>query len=306
MRARFASLLVALAALAAAQPALADHGHGHGYGHVHVGVGVGWGGWWGYGPGWYGSGWYGPGWWGPGWWGAAWAGPGWYGPGYAPVAVQSVPSDVGTVDTDVSPEHARVFLDGQLIGIADDFDGNPSYLFLKPGHYALEFRLQGYRTATLDLDIKPGSYVPIDTKLVRVPGETAAPWWDRPKGLPVARVFGPRTEPAPGPGAVAAGPDTSLRVETREAPSQPPPAPLGGALDFQVTPANASVYLDGEFLGTASELLRLERGVAVGAGQHHLEVMAPGHASRSITVEVPAGEHRQVVVQLDPAAGQNS
>jgi hypothetical protein len=298
MRSRFTTLLVVLACLAVASPTLADHGHGHGHGHV--GVSGGWG--------WWGPGWWGGGWWGPGWYGAGWYGPGWYGPGYAPAMVQSVPSDVGTVDTDISPEHARVYLDGELIGVADDFDGNPSYLFLKPGHYALEFRLQGYSSLTLNLDVKPGSYFPIDNTLARVPGETAVPWWDRPKGLPVARVFGPSGETAVGAGEAQAGPDTSLRTETREAPAPvaPPVASLGGALDFQVTPANASVYLDGEFLGTASELLRLERGVAVRPGQHHLEVMAPGHASRVISVDVPVGEHRQVVVQLEPAAGQNS
>ena len=289
MRARLFSIVLALGCVAFAHPATAYHGRDHG--HVRVGVSVGWG-WWGWGPGWYGPGWYGP---------------GWYGGPYAPVAVASVPSDVGVVDTDVSPEHARVYLDGNLIGVADDFDGYPAYLYLKPGHYTLEFRLQGYRTETLNLDVKPGSYFPLDMKLVRVPSEPATPWWDRPQGLPVARVFGPATEAKPTAPAPA-GPDTSLRPELEKQKPQPQPAQtrLGAALDFQVTPANASVYLDGEFLGTASELLRLERGIAVKPGSHQVEVMAPGHVSRTITVDVPEGEHRQVVVQLDPGGGQNS
>jgi hypothetical protein len=121
----------------------------------------------------------------------------------------------------------------------------------------------------------------------------------------VGRVFGPaetpKSEPAPGA-------DPSLRPELREERDQPaqPPAPrLGAALDLKVTPDNASIYLDGEFLGTAGELSRLERGVAVTPGQHRLEVMAPEHAPRTITVEVPQGERRQVVVDLEGQAGQS-
>jgi hypothetical protein len=210
----------------------------------------------------------------------------------------------------VSPEHARVFLNGDLIGIADDFDGNPSYLFLRPGSYTIEFRLQGYRTETLSLDVKEGAFFPLDIKMARVPNEAAAPWWDRPKGLPVGRVFGPPATPkAP---EAQPGPDTSLRPDLPKEREQPQPEPpgqaaaLGAALAFRVTPANASIYLDGEFLGTATELLRLERGIAVKPGQHRVEVMAPGHASRTLTVDVPEGERRQVVVELDAGSGQNS
>jgi hypothetical protein len=317
MRPRSLVSLVAVACLALAVPAAADpghgHGHGHGGGHVRVGVGVGWG-WWG--PGWYGSGWYGPGWWGPGWWGPGW-GPGWYGAS----AVQPVAVDVGTVDTDISPEHARLFLDGTLIGTADDFDGYPSYLFLRPGHYTLEFRLQGYKTATYNLDVTAGSFYPLKTKLERIPGEKAAPWYDRPKGLPISRIFGPSGQPATAaPATAPSGPDVSLRPELQNQPGQPgqnaqpdqpaPPAPpvarLGAAIDLKVTPDNASVYLDGEFLGTAGELSHLERGVAVTPGQHQIEVMAPGHAPKTLVVQIPQGERRQVVVELDEQAGQPS
>lgn len=295
MRARLTTFALLLGLLAIAAPAAADHGH-HG-GHGHVGVSVGW-----YGPGWYG-GWYGAGWYGPGWYGA-----GWYGPGYAPVAVQTVPTDVGIVDTDISPEHARVFLDGDLIGTADDFDGYPSYLFLRPGTYTIEFKLQGYRSESLTLDVREGRFFPLDIKLARVPGEPAAPWYDRPKGLPVGRVFGPAPEAkAERQAASQPGPDTSLRPELEQQGEQPAPAVprLGAALELKVTPENASVYIDGEFLGTAGELARLERGVAVTPGQHQIEVMAPGHAPRTVAVTVPQGERRQVVVELETRAGQS-
>jgi hypothetical protein len=294
MRARLIPLLLAISCLGLARPASAHHGHTS----VHIGVSAGWGWWY-------------PGWYGPGYWG--WYGPGWYGPGYyGPAVVQAAPVDVGTVDTDISPEQARVFLNGTLIGTADDFDGYPSYLFLKPGHYTLEFRLQGYKTESLELDVHAGQFFPLDTKLARIPGEPATPWYDRPKGLPIGRVFGPggaESGEAPS-GPARSGPDVSLRPDMHERSGQseappPPVARLGAALDLSVTPDNASVYLDGEFLGTAGELSRLERGVAVTPGQHQLEVMAPGHESKSVVVQVPQGERRQVVVELEARAGQS-
>jgi len=281
MRSRLLAPVVALVAIAVAAPAAAHHGH--------VSVGVGWGGGW-YGPGYWG-GWYGPGWWG-------------YGPGaYAPAAYGAVPLDVGVVDTDISPEHARVYLNGDLIGTADDIDGYPSYLFLKPGRYTLEFKLQGYAPESLSLEVAEGRFFPLDMKLARVPSEKPAPWYDRPKEEPVGRVFGPAQPEQPAP---ASGPDPRLRPELRlesEGDSRPA-ARLGAALDLKVTPALASVYLDGEFVGTAGELARLERGLAVTPGSHSVEAMAPGHEPRAVSVDVAEGELKQVVVELEARARQ--
>jgi hypothetical protein len=320
MRSRLLAVAAVLITLVLAAPAQArNHYHGHARSHAHVRVGVGfdWGLWWG------------PGWWGPGWWGPWWYGAGGYGPyGYAPGRVVGTPPSVAAVDTDVSPEHARVYLDGQLIGVADDFDGYPDYLYLEPGTYSLEFRLKGYETEKISIEAKAGAYFPIDFKLKRIPGEAATPWYDRPKGLPVARVWGkdgakkgevaPETGEAAPPGeegpppAEAApappGPDTRLRPEL-DGGGAPPAAAAqpadNAALELRVQPDEAAVYLDGKFLGTAGQLARLERGVAVAAGRHTLEVMAPGWTAKKLVFEVAAGERRQVVVELEKETGQN-
>lgn len=264
------TLLVALVGFAG--PAAADHWRGHGW----FGWGLGWG--W------------------P-WWGTV----GWY----EPVPAQMAQADLAAVSTDVQPEHARVYLNGELIGVADDFDGTPGYLYLRPGHYTLEFRLGGYRSETMEIDAKPGQHYPVDMKLTRVPGEKVTPWYDRPKGLPVARVFGPK--PGSAPEAEKPGPDISLRPELR----QPGPdaqtgkaTVRGAALDLQITPTNAAVYIDGQLVGSAAELARLERGLAVAAGHHRVEVVAPNHESKVVAVDVKEGERQQVVVQLDEKAGQ--
>jgi hypothetical protein len=291
MRAKVLILPVAALVLAVAAPAGA-------YYHWHGGPG-----WYYGGPGWYygGPGWslgfgIGPLWWGP-WWGAPVA--------YQPAPGTAVRSDLTAVDTKVTPEHARVVLNGEVIGVADDFDGSPGYLYLKPGHYTIEFSLKGYRTEEMEIDAQPGRFYPIELKLARIPGETPAPWYNRPEGLPVGRVFGPM-ETAP-PAASNPGPDTGMRPEFGERPREAPPAVrtvTGAALDLRVTPANAAIYIDGKLVGTGEELGRLERGISVAPGKHRVEVMAPGMSSRSIDVDVPEGQRQQVVVALEAGAGQ--
>ncbi len=275
MRARVAAAVMILA-LAVATPLLASSSR------VHVHVGWGW---------WY------PGWW----WGASWAGP------------ARGPLDRGwtVVDTDVSPEQALVYLDGKLIGTADDFDGFPDFLYLRPpGRYELEFRLPGWESATIIVDAAENRFVPVNLKLVRKRGEARAAWYDRPAGLPVARMFekerpaAERSESAPA--RSQARPDPTLRPDLAPGAAAQPAA--AGVLVLVVKPDTAAVYLNGQFVGTAAELARLERGLAVPAGRHLVEALAPGFAGRSLTVEVEEGARQQVVIELDAApggAGQN-
>lgn len=249
-----------------------------------------------------------------GWWG--WHGP-WYGPAYGPayVPVGSAP-DLAVVDTDVSPEGARILLDGRLIGTADDFDGFPDYLYLQPGRYTLQLELPGYETETIQIDAEVGRLYKLDNDMRRIAGEPAAAWYDRPSGLPVGRVFAPTaSEPQAGRGDAErgadsrgqgrrAGPDPALRPELNRSAATATVA-TGASLQLRVTPGRASVYVNGEFAGTGDELASLARGLSVAPGRHLIEVVAPGFAPRSITLDVVAGDERQVVVELDSEAGQN-
>jgi len=267
MRGRILATTVAVLMLGLAGQADAHHHHWGG----HFGVGFGWYPWY---PWWAWSDW--------------------------PVSVSALERpDVAVVDTDVSPEHARVFLDDKLIGTADNFDGFPDYLYLEPGSYTLEFKLQGYRSETVKIEAAAGKYFPIEMDLTRNPAESPSPWYDRPEGLPTARVFGPKDRPqAP---EQEAAPDVSLRPELRErgaGEGERHVVRALAALDFRVSPDNASVYLDGEFIGTGRELSRLERGLATTAGPHRVEVMAPGHKPESLEVSVDEGARQQVIVDL--------
>jgi PEGA domain len=129
-------------------------------------------------------------------WGWGWGYPGYYGYGYGygPYAngYANRDSNWAAVKTDVEPEDARVYLDGKYIGTADDFDGWPDKLYLRPGHYRLEFRLSGYEPKVLDVDARAGQELKIDDKLPRG-GPRTAQQSDPPKlEGNVQRYFGKR------------------------------------------------------------------------------------------------------------------
>jgi hypothetical protein len=72
-----------------------------------------------------------------------------------------------------------------------------------------------------------------------------------------------------------------------------------GSLELLVEPPDASVYLDGRFLGTAEDLARLRRGLTVDAGEHELEVVRPGYAPETLAFTVEPGEEVRLSVRLD-------
>src|SRR5262245_38673901 len=73
-------------------------------------------------------------------------------PGYAAV----VRPHVGLADLDVEPEEAQVYIQGKLIGTADDFDGFPGYLALRTGKRVIVMRHPGYADLKVNLRIVPG------------------------------------------------------------------------------------------------------------------------------------------------------
>ena len=64
--------------------------------------------------------------------------------------------DVGALDLDIKPRKAEVFVDGVYVGIARDFDGGPSYLWLDEGEHAVVIYKGGYASYEAVFDIEPG------------------------------------------------------------------------------------------------------------------------------------------------------
>jgi hypothetical protein len=72
-----------------------------------------------------------------------------------------------------------------------------------------------------------------------------------------------------------------------------------GRLYLSVEPSDASVYLDGVFIGIARELSQLSAGLVVPPGEHVLQVVRPGYEDESRDFSVDTGESVEVDLELD-------
>jgi hypothetical protein len=248
------------------------HGHSHRHYSSRVYVGVGYYGGWGY----YPSYWYG--------------GPYWGGAYYAPAPVYRVaryrPAS-GAVETDIRPKKALVTLNGKPIGEARDFNGPWDVLVLRKGTHTLEFSAPGYMTLRVTLDVATDGYYHLKDRLMEGDGLD-------PRSTEPPVLVEPEPEPAPAPQAQI--------VMEDPAPESPAPTPAlrRGLLHVRVTPADAAVYLDGEFLAKGEELARLHGSIPVARGEHVLEVIRPGYRQKTLVVLVEGDGPTRVRVELDP------
>jgi hypothetical protein len=227
----------------------------------------------------------------------------WTGP--PPSAGMPPGPDLAVVAIDVRPKDAQVHLDNRFVGRARYLDGKPGYLYLEPGSYDLELRLEGYRTVLVELDAKASCRYDLKHRLESAKGSSTGVAKDLyGKGKPFTRVFGPLVKDEP---AVAssrpAGPDPSLRkdLDGQAGQAADEAALPGASLRLRVTPESASVSIDGVFVATGRELGLMERPLATTAGKHHLAVRAPGFVEASRDVELIEGE----VLELEFSLSEN-
>ena len=271
-----ASATLALSGLVLASgTASAQHHHGGhsfgfglGYGHHYSFYGLGYG---------YGHG-YG--------YGYPYGGYGYYPPYYygysASVRVQAEPSTT------------RVFVDGYYVGVVDDFDGVFQRLHLAPGRHEIALRLEGYKTHRFRLYAAPGHTVKIHHDMTQGTGEDES---DHLAGGPPyreeTRLRGQREDSADrdvdradrGPAAPFERQRTGRQSAER------------GEVRMTVWPAEASVYMDGEFRGSSQQVSSLD----LSPGRHRLEVVRPGFRTFEQEVEVEAGRTLDLDVELEPA-----
>ncbi len=249
-----------------------------------------WGRYGGYRGGYYGPGgyWGWGGYWGPSfwwWWGYpfydAWWSPYYYGVPYAPYGVavgeRAVVTGPAVIETAVRPKKAAVAIDGEQVGRARDYNGTWDVLRVDPGEHVVTFSYPGYRTLRVRFDARPGRVYRFDE------------WLERGEGVEertVAVEPEATTQPPAAPAPTAPPPAPGTAIESA------PPAPVvgealkRGLLRIDVTPGDAAVYLDGEFLARADELTRLHGAIPVAVGSHRVEAARPGYATQSIEVEV--------------------
>jgi hypothetical protein len=296
-----------------------SHMSGSHGGSSHGGSGHGpHGGGWHRGGGWvvFGS----PFWGGWGWWG--WGCPYCYGPPYvvdgdddADSQQQDQRDDWGTIDTEVWPEMARVYLDGRYIGAAKDFDGSEDYLYLRPDDYTLEFRLRGYESASIDLNVEAGAKIELNRKLRRVPGSPDVAPTNPPQPEGGVRRYwdkqGDRLVAYPGRGNNARNGRETGGADDDPPEDQTPPTPHSSMdsdrarhsaparIQLSLNPSDSVVYLDDHLIGTAAEINRADEGLSVEPGAHTITVTRPGFKPQTVNVEVSSGESKEVKLSLE-------
>jgi len=102
---------------------------------------------------------------------------------YYPYAGYPVGRPNADVRTEVTPKQAQVYVDGFYAGVASDFDGVFKRLHLTPGGHAITLYLEGYRTVTQDVYVRPDSTFKLNETMERLSAGQAS----EPPPLPVTR-----------------------------------------------------------------------------------------------------------------------
>jgi hypothetical protein len=290
---------------------------------------------------WYGhGGYYYPRWYryygGPGWWWAPYGSWGWWwlGDNYWPYDPYHYRDpyyrdrhsygrdEAGALDLDISPGRTQVHLDGQYIGTVDQYDGFPTYLWLERGTYDIVFFLDGYKTLARQITVYPGSVIDMEDRLE--PGESVRPEdlvsksherrddrlrYEDERRRRIERGEDPADEDGDWRDRVRRGrEDRRDRGEEIEIEDEGGGGRrISGMTDQQgrvrldVEPDDASIYLDGQFVGTARDLASLRRGLLVEPGKHTVAVVRPGRESVEREFEVDPGEELELDIELDEA-----
>lgn len=221
--------------------------------------------------------------------------------------------DVGSLRLLVDPSEARVYVDGYFAGNVDDFDGLFQRLNLTRGRHDLAFKLEGYRTYRMRVYVPSDQTLKIHYDMVKGTGEDireealGSPEDDRNDDRWARRerdgddeaeedddrgrapVREPRRDPE-------ADRDRAPMRDRDPQSEEPAPRPSGGRgmLMLEVEPADASVYVDGEFRGAARQARTLE----LPEGRHRVEVVRPGYKPVEREIEIRAGRSEKWQVSL--------
>jgi len=222
--------------------------------------------------------------------------------GSPPAAGMPPGPQLAVVSIDVRPKDARVHLDDRFVGRARYLGGKPGYLYLEPGTYDLELRLEGYRTVLVELDATPSCRYDLKHRMERAKGTSSGSPKDTfGKGEPFNRVYGPQVKIEPEVASShRSGPDPSLRrdLDRRSNRATDVVKMPGSSLRLWVRPDSASVSIDGVFVATGRELASMQGPLATTAGKHDVVVSASGFVAASKSIELVEGEVLELEISL--------
>ncbi len=237
-------------------------------------------------------------------------------------------SRTGALDLDVAPGRTHVFVNGEDLGEVDRYDGWPGYLWLPRGTYDVAFYLDGYKTIARQITVYPGTVIDIDDRMAE--GQSVRPedlatksHQRRDDRIGYERQRRERLErQAQGDQAQGDDDDQDWHDRVRrdrdhgamrhdrdddhggQADRDDDQGAMdhssgGGHLRLSVEPQDASVYLDGQFVGTGTDLSLLHTGLPVAPGTHRLAVVRPGHRAVEKSFEVKTGGDVELDIALE-------
>jgi hypothetical protein len=185
-------------------------------------------------------------------------------------------SGMGGLDLNVKPNQAEAWVDGKYVADARDLDGDPSYLWLKQGAHHIVLYKAGFRSFEQDVDVNAGIVRELKVKLEK--GESQPP----------ARVA-PEVRPEP-PSAERPAP----HAEAAESGKEP-----HGDVNLRAEPRDATVYVDGEYRGSARDV----PGLRLPAGHHRVELVRPGFQALEKEFDVEAGRTVELRLSMERGGG---
>ena len=79
---------------------------------------------------------------------------------YAYPAPVRVPGPTGGLSFDITPSTAEIYIDGEYVGLVEDYSATMQPFSLAPGRHRVEIREAGFETLTFDVDVLAGQVIP--------------------------------------------------------------------------------------------------------------------------------------------------
>ena len=239
------------------------------------------------------------------------------------------------IRTEVKPQDARVYIDGDYVGVADDFDGWWQRLEVPPGRHRLTFRSPGFAPYVIDIRVYPGRDAHIKYEMRPGQDQIAELEMRLPREEYSRRDDGPdryedtdryrrrdsyrdqsdrdryqRRERDRYDDRDRQYGDRDKRYDDRDTRREDKPyfGEQQGSRErdsnrrtftLNIEPPDATIYIDGNYYGTANDNGGPTLQILLAEGVHRVEVVRPGYASFSqdITVSRSGENHLSITLQ---------
>jgi hypothetical protein len=170
---------------------------------------------------------------------------------------------------------------------ARGFHAPPYYLFRR--ERARGGLFAGYPTGYPCYYFSPGGYLdPFPRSL----------WWAYPNRSAPSYAYDPSLTDSYG-SAFVNGLAMPPYVPAPESTAVPPMST--GGMSFAITPEEAAIFVDGAYVGTASDFFARALPFSLTAGRHQFELRAPGYETATFDIDVIPGRITLYQRQLTPA-----